>query len=107
MRRPDGKFYWIHVRALCIRDAAGKPLRIAGSVADIDARKRAEMALRESEERFAAAVAGSDDGLWMFDYVTGQGFASTRAQQIVGLEPGPELLPLEEILARHEPAAPS
>ena len=99
VRRPDGNFYWIHIRALCIRDAAGKPLRIAGSVADIDARKRAEMALRESEERFAAAVAGSDDGLWMFDYVTGQGFASTRAQQIVGLEPGPELLPLEEILA--------
>ena len=99
VRRPDGNFYWIHIRALCIRDAAGKPLRIAGSVADIDARKRAEMALRESEERFAAAVAGSDDGIWMFDYVTGQGFASTRAQQIVGLEPGPELLPLEEILA--------
>ena len=107
VRRPDGNFYWIHIRALCIRDAAGKPLRIAGSVADIDARKRAEMALRESEERFAAAVAGSDDGLWMFDYVTGQGFASTRAQQIVGLEPGPELLPLEAILARHDPAAPS
>ena len=95
VRRPDGRFYWIHVRALCFRDAAGKPLRIAGSVADIDARKRAEMALRESEDRFAAAVAGSDDGLWMFDYVTGQGFASTRAQQIIGLEPGPEVLPLE------------
>ena len=99
VRRPDGNYRWIHVRALCIRDAAGKPLRIAGSVSDIDARKRAEMALRESEERFAAAVAGSDDGIWMFDYVTGQGFASTRAQQIVGLAPGPELLPLEEILA--------
>ena len=100
VRRPDGRFYWIHVRALCFRDAAGKPLRIAGSVADIDARKRAEMALRESEDRFAAAVAGSDDGLWMFDYVTGQGFASTRAQQIIGLEPGPEVLPLEATLAR-------
>ena len=98
MRRPDGSFYWIHIRAQCFRDAAGKPLRIAGSIADIDARKRAEKALRESEERFAAAVAGSDDGIWMLDYVTGQGFGSTRAQQIVGLAPGPEVLPLEAIL---------
>ncbi len=98
--RPDGNYYWVHCRALCIRDAAGKPLRIAGSVADIDARKRAEVALLESEERFAAAVAGSDDGIFMRDLVHGRAFASTRAQQLTGLVPGPEVQPLQEHLDR-------
>jgi len=35
VRRSDGEYRWIHVRALCIRNAAGTPLRIAGSVSDM------------------------------------------------------------------------
>ena len=51
-------YRWMRVRALCMRDADGQPLRIAGSVSDIDARKRAEEALRPSEERYAIAMTG-------------------------------------------------
>ncbi len=86
VRRSDG-YRWIRVRALCIRDAAGKACRLAGSVSDIDARKRAEDALRESEERFALAVAGTNDGILDWDIVDDHMYVSERALRIVGLEP--------------------
>ena len=87
----DGEYRWIHVRALCIRDAAGKPVRLAGSVTDIDARMRAEVALRESEDRFAVAVAGSDDGIWVWNFVTGLAYASQRARELAGVPDAPEV----------------
>ena len=90
MRRPDGGYRWVRVRGLCVRDAAGNPKRMAGSVSDIDARKRAEEALRASQERYALAVAGSDDGIWEYDFTTGRAFASARARELSGLPPGPE-----------------
>ena len=60
-------------------------------MSDIDARKRVEVALRECEERFAVAVAGSDDGIWEWDYETEVAFASHRAREINGMPPGPEM----------------
>ncbi len=96
---PDGISRWIRVRGVCVRDAAGRPLRMAGSVSDIDARKRAEESLRQSEARYALAVAGSDDGVWDWDYDTGNAFESARARQLQGLPPGPEVQPLAELHA--------
>jgi PAS domain S-box-containing protein len=39
---PDGTYRWIRHRNKCVRDKYGKPTRVAGSVSDIDAQKRAE-----------------------------------------------------------------
>lgn len=50
--RPDGQTRWIFGRGRVIRDAAGTPVRYSGVDVDITDRKRAEAALRESEERF-------------------------------------------------------
>lgn len=50
--RPDGSVRWISDRGFTINDESGQVVRIAGIAEDITARKRAEMALRESEERF-------------------------------------------------------
>ena len=89
LQRNDGEYAWIRVRNLCVRDAQGRPLRLAGSVSDIDAYKRVEAALRKSDERYALAVAGSDDGVWDWDLAAGVAFESARARELQGLPPGP------------------
>ena len=99
VRHADGVYRWVRLRGKCVRDAAGKALRMAGSVTDIDAQRRAEDGLRQSEERFALAVAGSDDGVWDFDFTAGIAFASQRARRIMGLPPRPDVQPLVDWLA--------
>ena len=51
--RSDGSVIWFFGRGTMIWDKDGKPLRAIGTCTDITARKRAEAALRESEERLA------------------------------------------------------
>jgi len=91
-----GEVRWIHTRAQCFRAAAGQPLRLAGATVDATRRKRAEEALRESEARFAVAVAGADDGIWVWDFVKGQAFSSRRGRELLGLPPQPEVQSLDE-----------
>ena len=86
MRQADGSYRWVRIHGLCIRDAQGRPQRMAGSISDIDARKRAEESLRQSEERFALAVAGSNDGIVDWDVVNDRMYSSERAMQIVGID---------------------
>jgi PAS domain S-box-containing protein len=98
VRAGDGSYRWVRVRGVCVRDATGRPLRMAGSVSDIDSRKRAEESLRQSQERYALAVAGSDDGVWDWDFAAGLAFESARARELQGLPPGPELQPLPDLI---------
>ncbi|HEX6017402.1 MAG TPA: PAS domain-containing protein, partial [Burkholderiaceae bacterium] len=99
VRQPDGSYRWVRVRGVCVRDAQGRPQRMAGSVSDIDARKRAEESQRQSEERYALAVAGSDDGVWDWDFTAGMAFESVRARELQALPLGPALQPLAELNA--------
>jgi signal transduction histidine kinase/ActR/RegA family two-component response regulator len=47
--------------------------------------------LRESEQRYALAVAGSNEGLWDWNLATDELFFSERAQQLCGMTPGAPL----------------
>lgn len=49
-------------------------------------RKRAEQDLRRSEERYALAAQGANDGLWHWDLETGRVYYSPRWKEIVGFE---------------------
>lgn len=54
MRRKDGTVIWVLDRGRVVeRDDAGQPLRMAGCVNDISARKRDEQALRQATEALA------------------------------------------------------
>ncbi len=52
-------------------DENGTAVRMAGSFRDVFDRNQSEEALRESEERFALAAAGTNDGIWDFDFKSG------------------------------------
>jgi PAS domain S-box-containing protein len=65
VRDRSGTWRWIMSRGRATaRDDSGRAIRIAGATIDIDARKRMELALRDSEARLEAAIWGADLGLW-------------------------------------------
>ena len=63
--RPDGEIRWIRDRAFPIRNEAGEVYRIVGIAEDISARKQAEKAIRESEERFRQLAENIQDSFWL------------------------------------------
>ncbi len=85
IRHPDGSYRWVLIRGMCIRDTTGQPLRMAGSVSDIDAEKRAQEALRLSEERYAIAMTGSNEGHWVWDIATDELYVSPMGKDVFGL----------------------
>ncbi|MFC7557531.1 PAS domain-containing protein [Pseudoroseomonas wenyumeiae] len=61
LRAPDGGWRWTNVRAAPVLDAEGHVEKWFGMNIDIDARKRAEAALRESEERYRTLFEAMDE----------------------------------------------
>jgi PAS domain S-box-containing protein len=63
----DGSYRWYLDNAVYTGDAHGKPEQLIGSWIDITRRKRAEEALRESEERFKAFMDHNPAVIFMKD----------------------------------------
>jgi len=63
VRRKDGTYLYWQDRGSVVRDESGKPLKWLGAITDITARKQAEIALRESEERYRLLVETLPDGV--------------------------------------------
>jgi PAS domain S-box-containing protein len=64
LRRQDGEYRWFLLRAEPLRDEAGNIVKWYGSATDIEDRKRTEVALRESEQRFRDYAETASDWLW-------------------------------------------
>ncbi len=66
IRRKDGSDGSYLTRGVAVRDSAGRPLRFIGSTVNITALKRAEEALRKSEQRFRTFVDHATDAFFLF-----------------------------------------
>jgi diguanylate cyclase (GGDEF)-like protein/PAS domain S-box-containing protein len=84
--RRDGSTVNISMNLSPINGPDGKVIAVSVVVRDIDERKRAEQALAHSEERYALAATGSNDGLWDWDLLTNQVYFSPRWKSILGYE---------------------
>jgi PAS domain S-box-containing protein len=84
-------------------DALVKRLQLVAQVfSNALARKRADEALRESEERLALAADSAEAGLWILDYGTGVFWVTERARAIFGYSPD-EVVTMELLRASVHP----
>src|SRR5258708_298517 len=94
-----GELRWHNLNGICFRDAEGKVVRWTGSSTDVTERKRAEEALRLSEQRYAHAMEGSDAGHWDWNLVSDEMFVSKRAREMLALPEGALPAHRDEIMA--------
>ncbi len=85
-RHADGSWRWVRSRGMVtVRDGSGKPLRIAGTVADVHAQRLAEEALRSSEERHRNLIENLQAGVVVHEADTSIRLNNAKASELLGL----------------------
>ena len=82
VRRADGEYCWWFIRNVPLRDENGKLVRWYGTAIDIEDRKRAEQALRKSEERWRSVFENSAIGVALTD-LNGRFLATNHVYQTI------------------------
>lgn len=82
--RKDGTPFWNELTISPVFDTHGKLIHFIGLQTDVTERKHHEAALQESEERYALAVQGANDGIWDWNLKTNQVYFSARWKAMLG-----------------------
>jgi len=99
--RLDGSTVDVEVMAAPLKYRDRKAVQVV--FRDMTERRRQELALRESEERYALAARGANDGLWDWHLFTNEVFYSTRWKAMLGYAEEEVGTSLDEWLKRVHP----
>jgi PAS domain S-box-containing protein len=80
----DGSTRWTENKFSIIRDSNGKPVSILGEARDIQERKQAEEALRQSESHYRLLAEHTTDSVWLMDMDLKTTYRSNSAEKIRG-----------------------
>ena len=86
--RADGSRRSAEASVTPVRDGSGRITGFRGIARDVTERRRTERALRGSEERYALAARGANDGLWDWDLQSGKVYYSPRWKTMLGYGDG-------------------
>ncbi|UCD29327.1 MAG: PAS domain S-box protein [Planctomycetota bacterium] len=86
-RRKDGTIFPVELRTYLVRDAHGAPNGYWAFVRNITDRKRAEDALRESEEKYRSLVTTIPDVVWTTDNDGNTTYISPNVERVFGFTP--------------------
>jgi PAS domain S-box-containing protein len=82
--RKDGTIVDILLSASILRSREGAPLYYIAQIEDITERKRAQAALKDSEQRLTLALDSAQIGMWDLDLLTDTAVRALRHDQIFG-----------------------
>ena len=85
LRHRDGGYVWTLDRGRALFDDAGRPVRMAGSLTDITARRAAQSALKERNEQLGAIFELSADGFVTFGPDYRMRYISPASWKVTGL----------------------
>ncbi|TDJ64869.1 MAG: PAS domain S-box protein, partial [Proteobacteria bacterium] len=85
--RPNGEIRHCHSQGKVILDAAGKVIKLVGSIQDITERTQAASALREREEQLQLVISVNNDGWCEWDPRINKFYFDPRFYTMAGYEP--------------------
>lgn len=100
-----GELRWFRARGKAERNAEGRAMRLAGTIADVTQRRREQEELKETQirlvqavnelervrERLELAISGTFDGIWDWNLEDGTTYESPRMREMLQLDARPGL----------------